>query len=231
MLNVISLALAAQMNHLTPAEVKAGWQLLFDGKTTKGWHNYKAKGVAEGWQVRNGVLTIQDPGKAGDIVTDKQYGWFELELDFRIDGKGQNSGIIIHSSETQGEAMWNSGPEIQIYDDHGEENAQKTGFLYELYSSKTDATKPVGQWNHFRIVVAPKKCATYVNGVKYYEYDLQSKEFAEKVAASKFAAYPFFNKFMVGNIGIQGDHGNVSFQNIKIKPIKSSVRIKAKGKK
>ncbi len=222
MLTAIAAALLFQTTPtLTPKEVKAGWKLLFDGKTTAGWHNFKAEGVGSGWTIKDGVLTSSDPGKAGDIVTDDKFDWFELQLDFNV-GKGQNSGIMFHVADT-GEATWHSGPEIQIYDapDPKEPGVQKTGFLYQLYVPKVESTKPAGQWNHMRLVIAPKKCATYINGVKYYEFVLGSADFKARVAKSKFNEWPTFGTFPTGSIGIQGDHGIVSFKNIKIRPIKA----------
>jgi hypothetical protein len=217
------LALAPPINTLTPAEVREGWQLLFDGTTTRGWHNFKKQGVGSGWEVHDGILTSVHPELAGDIVTDEKFDWFEIQLDFNLT-KGGNSGVMLHCSDSEGDTMWFSGPEVQIYDDHGEAGAQKTGYLYELYSSAVDSTKPPGQWNHFRIVVAPRKCETYVNGVKYYEWEPGSQDFWDRVAKSKFAAMPMFGKLQNGTIGIQGDHGTVSFRNIKVKRLKISTR-------
>ncbi len=205
-------------NTLTAREARSGWILLFDGQTTKGWHTFKEKEAKPGWVVKDGVLTSVDPDNAGDLVTDAKFDWFELTLDYNL-GKGQNSGIMFRVAD-EGEAIWYSGPEVQIYDDHGEPGAQKTGWLYELYSSPVDSTNPPGEWNHFRIIVAPKKCMTYVNGVKYYEYVLGSDDFKARVAKSKFADMPLFAKLPKGSIGIQGDHGVVSFRNIKIRPIR-----------
>ncbi len=204
-------------NTLTLAESQAGWKLLFDGKTTKGWHNFRAKGVGPGWVVENGVLTSVNPDTAGDIVTDEKFEWFELVLDYRLT-RGGNSGILIRVSD-RGERTWHSGPEIQIYDDHGEPGAQKTGFLYQLYSSPVDSTKPPGQWNRMRILVSPQKCLTEINGVKYYEYRYGSYDFWQRVKKSKFSEYRNFGRTRRGSIGIQGDHGVVSFKNIKIRPI------------
>src|SRR5436853_600555 len=94
-----ALALLTTDNALTPKEAKAGWMLLFDGQTTKGWHNYNAAGVRHGWQVKDGVLSDVDPENAGDIVTDRAFDWFELQVDFNY-GKGQNSGIMFHVAPT-----------------------------------------------------------------------------------------------------------------------------------
>jgi hypothetical protein len=221
MLAVLATAiLAAQPdNTLTPREVRHGWQLLFDGKTLNGWHSFEKPAPGPGWRVADGVLSSANPDTAGDLVTFAKYDWFEITLDFNLT-KGGNSGVMFHCAD-EGPYMWYSGPEVQIYDDHGEPHAQKTGWLYELYSSKVDSTKPPGQWNHFRIVIAPKMCSTYVNGVKYYDFVLGSQDFKDRVAKSKFADMPLFAKLTSGSIGIQGDHGVVSFKNIKVRRIKA----------
>jgi len=211
--------LLQEHNTLTKTEEEAGWKLLFDGKTTKGWHNFKSKTINSGWQVVNGVLTIVDPGNAGDIVTDQKYEWFELTLDFNLE-KGQNSGIMFHVAD-DGEATWHSGPEVQLYDHPMEKGVETSGFLYQLYTSPVDAAKPAGEWNHLRILVSPTKCQTDLNGVMYYEYVLGSDEFKALVAKSKFAEHPGFGTLKTGTIAIQGDHGHVSFRNIKIRAFKS----------
>src|SRR5271166_2349312 len=71
-------------NSLTEAEKKAGWKLLFDGKSLDGWHNFKRKDTRPGWQVKDGTLTCVDPANAGDIVTADKYGWFELSIEYNI---------------------------------------------------------------------------------------------------------------------------------------------------
>lgn len=213
---VALLALQAP-NTLSDAEAKAGWQLLFDGKTTHGWHNFRKEGVSPGWVVKDGELVSENPGAAGDIVTTEKFGWFELLVDFKLT-KGGNSGIMFHVQD-MGEAAWHSAPEIQIYD-HGTNNrVEKAGWLYSLYSSEVDAMKPVGEWNTFRILISKEKCQTDVNGVKYYEFVLDSDDFKARVAKSKFSAFDFFAKKHNGSIAIQGDHGVVSFRNIKVRKI------------
>ena len=100
-------------------------------------------------------------------------------------------------------------------------------WLYALYQPpidpKTqkvlDATKPAGEWNQIRLLISPDKCEHEVNGVKYFEYVLGSEEFANRVAKSKFHEMPRFAQAGKGYIALQGDHGQVSFRNIKIRPI------------
>jgi len=213
------------INSLTAAEKSAGWQLLFDGQTFSGWHNFKKDGVRPGWQIKEGALVCADPHNAGDIVTTAQFDWFELQLDYNISEAG-NSGIIFHVTEA-GNAVWATGPEFQLEDNVKAVDKQRCGWLYGLYQPpldpKTgqtlDATKPVGEWNHVRLLISRAKCEHEINGVKYFEYVLGSDDFNTRVAKSKFGKMPLFAKSDSGFIALQGDHGSVSFRNIKIRPI------------
>ena len=58
--------------------------------------------------------------------------------------------------------------------------------------------------------------------MKYFEYVLGSDDFQQRVAKSKFGKMPLFAKSDNGYIALQGDHGQVSFRNIKIRPIQGS---------
>ncbi len=215
-------------NTLTEQERAAGWKLLFDGKTLDGWSNFKRQGIRPGWQVKDGTLACVDPKNAGDIVTKDQYDWYELKLEYNI-SVGGNSGIIYHVTDEAG-AVWATGPEVQLQDNANAHDPQLCGWLYGLYKPENDpktgkpldATKPAGQWNEVRILLSPEKCEHYVNGVKYFEYVLGSDDFKKRVAASKFGNMPRFAKSNTGYIALQGDHGQISYRNIKIRPIKTA---------
>ncbi|MDB6153659.1 MAG: hypothetical protein JWL90_2112 [Chthoniobacteraceae bacterium] len=216
---------AAEINSLSAEEKAAGWTLLFDGKTLDGWHNFKAEGVRPGWQIKDGALTCVDPHQAGDIVTAEKYAWFELELDYSI-SEGGNSGIMYRVTNDGG-AAWATGPEFQLEDNVKAADAVRCGWLYALYQPPADpatgkpldATKPVGQWNHVRLLLSPEKCEHDINGVKYFDYVLGSDDFKARVAKSKFKTMPNFAKAESGFIALQGDHGQVSFRNIKVRRI------------
>jgi hypothetical protein len=220
-----AIAADAPINTLTDAEKAAGWELLFDGKDFDGWHNFKTEGVRPGWEIKDGVLICADPHNAGDIVTSNKFGAFELQLDYNI-SEGGNSGIIFHVTN-QGGAVWATGPEFQLEDNAKAADPQRCGWLYALYqppidpkTGKTlDATKPAGEWNHISLLVTPEKCVHEINGVKYVQYVIGSDDFNERVAKSKFHSMPFFAKSPDGFIALQGDHGAVSFRNIKIRPL------------
>ena len=118
------------LNRLTEAERKSGWKLLFDGKTTQGWRNYRSKSISNGWVVKDGILTRQER-RAGDIVTAKQFDSFELQIEYRI-SKGGNSGLMFHVTE-ESRSPWHTGPEVQIQDNVDGHDPQKSGWLYQLY--------------------------------------------------------------------------------------------------
>jgi hypothetical protein len=55
--------------------------------------------------------------------------------------------------------------------------------------------------------------------VKYFDYVLGSDDFKERVAKTKFAQMPLFAKSNTGHIALQGDHGQISFRNIRIRSL------------
>jgi hypothetical protein len=213
------------VNILTDAEKEAGWKLLFNGETFNGWHNYRKKGVQAGWQIEDGTIACVDPHHAGDLSTDGEFAAFELELEYNI-SEGGNSGIMFHVQPIEG-AAWATGPEIQLEDNAKAADPQRCGWLYGLYKPdidpKTgkplDATKPAGEWNHVRIVISPEKCEHVINGVKYFDYVMESDDFKARVAKSKFGRMPNFAKAGKGAIVLQGDHGKVAFRNVKIRSL------------
>jgi len=74
-----------------------GFVSLFDGKTLDGWHAVP-KGSASGWSVRDGVIVGH--GSADRLAylvwKDERLTDFELELQYRLPGKG-NTGVEIRS--------------------------------------------------------------------------------------------------------------------------------------
>ena len=228
----------AGQNELTEAESRSGWQLLFDGKTTGGWRNYKKDTVGAGWKIEDGILSRVDR-KAGDIITTGQYEHFELQLEYRI-SKGGNSGLMFHVTE-ENDRPWQSGPEIQIQDNVDGHDPQKAGWLYQLYQPKKpgwamkfeaqvgykgiemdDATRPAGQWNQLYFRVTARDGEVCMNGVSYFKFVKGSDDWNKRVAASKFAKFKNFGEATKGHICLQ-DHGNlVSFRNIRIRELPES---------
>ena len=219
-------------NTLSPKEKKEGWKLLFDGATMNRWRGaYLDSLPARGWEVKDGLLTVQASGGAeaafgGDIVTVKTYGSFELLVDFKLT-EGANSGIKIFVMEelprTPGSAK---GLEYQLLDDDRHPDA-KLGIngnrtlasLYDLLPAMNKTVFPIGQWNHARIVVRGKHVEHWLNGKMVLSYERGGKVFLAHKAVSKFKDLKGFGEAPEGHILLQ-DHGDkVSFRNIKIRTL------------
>lgn len=207
------------MNMASPREAPGEWRSLFDGKTTAGWRGFLEKQMPEGWKAVDGALTRVD--KAGDIVTVDEFADFELTLDWKI-AKGANSGIFYRVVENQqDESMWMVAPEYQIIDDKGYpeklKDTQHTGANYDLQPPSRDVSNPAGEWNTTRIVANGKHVEHWLNGVKLVEYEIDSPEWKQLVAKSKFKDHPRYARARNGRIGIQ-DHGDwAAFRNIRIR--------------
>jgi hypothetical protein len=206
----------AAVNTLTESEKAQGWRLLFDGKNpANDWRGYKKDELPSAWVVRDEALFLESKG--GDIVTKEQFENFELLIDWKISEAG-NSGIMFRVQEIS-KSPWHTGPEIQVLDNTGHRDPNKAAWMYGLYTTTVDATKPVGEWNRLRFVTKNGKCQHWLNDVFYVEYEIGSEDWNEKVAKSKFGAFPDFAKFARGHLCLQ-DHGNqVWFRNIKIRPL------------
>jgi cytochrome c len=207
-------------NTLTEAEKAAGWTLLFDGRTTSGWRNFKQPAISDGWGVEDDCLTIV--GRGGDIITDRQFESFELSLEWKVE-EGGNSGVFWHVAE-EGRYVFETGPEMQILDNarhaDGENPMTSAGSNYALHAPPFDATYPPGTFNVARILIEDNHVTYWLNGEKQCEFTVGSDEWNQLVAASKFAAMPLFGTKQRGHIALQ-DHGDkVWFRNIKIREIK-----------
>ena len=211
---------AQEHNRLTAAERAAGWQLLFDGNSLEGWRGYNSEFMPTGWSVENGLLTRTGPG--GDIITEQQFGDFELYLEWLV-GPGGNSGVLVRAVEGQ-EEVYHGAPEMQILDDAGHPDGRSpltsAGSNYGLHGAPRGIVKSAGEWNSARIVVVNNQVEHWLNGDKVVEYELGSADWLRRVANSKFAQWPEYGRASRGHIGIQ-DHGDrVSFRNLKVREIK-----------
>lgn len=221
------------INTLSEAEKKDGWQLLFDGKTSKGWRGYKKDHFPNGWKVENGTIQCLGSGRGeagakegGDIIYDKEFQNFDLTLEWKI-SKGGNSGIFYLGQEKL-DYIWKTAPEMQVLDNvnHpdaklGKNGNRKAGSLYDLIPANPQNAKPYGEWNKIEIIVYKGTVVHKMNGETVVEYHLWTPEWNKLVSGSKF---PKLNKDWAevaakGYIGLQ-DHGDdVWYRNIKIKEL------------
>jgi len=230
---------------LSEEEKKEGWKLLFDGSTTKGWHTYSKPGtIGRKWVAKDGALVFEgrdrfdfyvadrrieigktdsaaDGGK--DIVSDEEFENFELSLEWKI-SKGGNNGLFYMVKEREDyDEVWKTSPEMQVMDNVGHKDGliykHRAGDLYDLIPADPIRVKPYGNWNKVRIVKNDGKVEHWLNGTMVVSYDINSEDWTEMVAKSKFAEYKEFGTPGPGRIGFQ-DHDNlVYYKNIKIKEL------------
>ncbi|MEL7220100.1 MAG: family 16 glycoside hydrolase, partial [Bacteroidota bacterium] len=219
-------------NQLTAAERKAGWKLLFDGKSTAGWHNYGKTSVGSSWKVVDNALMLDvvarnDGGwqaeDGGDILSDGEYENYELYLEWKIAPCG-NSGIIYNVVESDDyEYPWQTGPEMQILDNTCHPDAaietHRAGDLYDMISAAPLTVRPSGEWNSVRIRIQDGALEHWLNGRKVVSTQMFTVEWKQMIANSKFKDMTGFGMSKKGHISLQ-DHGDrVWFRNIKIREL------------
>jgi hypothetical protein len=209
--------LPSGINELTEAERQAGWELLFDGHSTRGWRGYMMDAVPDGWQAVNGELIRV--GRGRDIITVEQFANFELTLEWKVE-TGGNSGVFFRAIEGP-EQIYYGAPEMQILDDDNHPDGRSTltsaGSNYAIHPAPRGVVRPVGEWNTARILVNGDHVEHWMNGVLVVEYELGSADWSRRVASSKFTAWPEYGQASVGHIGLQ-EHGDpVAFRNIKVR--------------
>jgi hypothetical protein len=209
-------------NTLTTAEKKAGWKLLFDGKSTEGWRTYQNQ-PNDSWEVVNGELHCKKNGvkKRSDLITKDEYASFELQFDWKV-GKGANSGALYHVLETH-HSSYETGPEYQLIDDLGYpeklEEWQKSGSDYAMHPPLKIASKPAGEYNHTRILVNGDHVQHWLNGVKVADFHSWTPEWEKLKKEGKWKDYPDYGMAKSGYIALQDHGGGIWFRNIKIKKL------------
>jgi len=194
-----------------------GFVALFNGKDLSGWKGLVATPPARAkmtpqqladaqtkadeemrahWKVQDGALVFDGKGKS--LCTAKDYGDFEMYVDWKILPKG-DSGVYLRGC-----------PQVQIWDYNG--NPVGSGGLYnnQKHPSKPIkcADKPIGQWNSFRIKMVGEKVSVWLNGELVVD-NVVMENYSER----NKPIYP------TGQIELQ-NHGNTLwFKNIYIREI------------
>jgi 3-keto-disaccharide hydrolase len=155
---------------------------LFNGKDLSGW---KQRGGAAKYSVEDGAVVGRSVPDTSNtfLTTEKEFGDFELELDFKIDDPTFNSGIQIRSHarpEGDGERVYGYQVEIDPNPDRawtaglyfeGGSDEREAGWLNDLTNNEA-ARKAfkLGEWNHVRIVADGRHIQTWLNGVPAADY-------------------------------------------------------------
>jgi hypothetical protein len=211
------LLLPVQALDNTPPE---GFVALFNGKDLTGWKGLvgdpekRAKASPErlaaaqkdadqkmiaAWKVVDGVLVFD--GKGDSLCTAKDYGNFELYVDWKIEKAG-DSGIYLRGS-----------PQVQIWDpSNASAKGIGSGGLYNNQNNPKDPTvvadKPIGEWNTFFIRMLGDKVTVHLNG-KLVTDNVTMENYWDR---SK-PIYP------TGQIELQNHGNSLYFKNIYLKEL------------
>jgi Domain of Unknown Function (DUF1080) len=198
---------------------------IFNGKDLSGWT--KRGGDAE-YTVENGEIVGRSVPNTPNtfITTDKEFGDFVLELDFKIDPDDFNSGIQIRSHsrpedgrervygyqveiDTDPSRPWTGG----IYFEGGSKDEKgkwirKAGWLNDLKKNEpAQKARRLGEWNHIKIVANGRRIQTWLNGVP-------AADFTETDDAA-FAPSGFI-ALQVHGVGGSREPKEVRWKNIKL---------------
>lgn len=163
--------------------------------------------AAEHWKVINGILYYD--GKGISLGTVKDYGDFELLIDWKIEEKG-DSGIYLRGT-----------PQVQIWDSdntpgaRGEDKGSGSGGLWNNPPGSKGkkplkkADKKPGEWNTFRIIMKGDRVTVYLNG----------ELVVDDAPLAPYAPFGFDKLPEKGPIELQHHGDRLWFKNIYIKEL------------
>lgn len=177
------------------------WQPLFNGKDFTGWTgdtaNYKIDGA-----------NVTCPAGAKTIATEKEYGDFILDFEFKL-GPAGNNGIGLRVPKDGTPHL--GGMEIQILDSKYEKAKayQMHGSIYGVVPAKTGYLKPAGEWNHQTIICIEDHVKVIVNGAVIVD------AYLDRVTPIDGHEHPGLRN-PTGHLMLLGHNDHVDFKNLRI---------------
>jgi len=195
------------------------WITLFDGDKAdleKHWGNGREAGIPKGWSIKDGALAAV--GKGPMIWTQKRYGNFVLELEFKTTG---NSGVFFRTGNPGNPVQ--TGFEMQVENSGGKKNLGKhdCGALYDALEPSANPVKN-NEWNRTLITCRGSKVQIAINGTQIIDADLDKWDTPHKNPDESKNKYKVALKDFPreGHIGFQ-QHGHpVMFRHIRVMPLK-----------
>ena len=175
---------------------------LFNGKDLTGWKLRNPNGNKSWSVLPDGVLknTVTKEAHGTDLVTDQKFWNFTVRYEY-MTPDDSNSGFYLRGRH-----------EIQILGDHKEGKASPTcnGSIYNFKAPDKFVTKPAGEWQTVEATMIGNRITVIMNGEKIHD----------NVVCDRATGSEIDNKVNEpGPIFLQGDHGTVSFRNIRIKEL------------
>ncbi len=183
------------------ADDEKDFKPLFNGNDFTGWHvrNEKAHNV---WIVGNGVLKNDlKTGEHGvDLVTDAKYWNFTVRYEYMVPD-GSNSGFYLRGRH-----------ELQILGDFksGKASLGGNGAIYQHTAPTQFVSKPGDKWQTVEATMVGDKVTVTINGVKVHDNVTVERATGSELDRDLKMPGPFF---------LQGDHGAVSFRNLRVKEL------------
>lgn len=186
------LAIAASAQESAP-------RALFDGKTLAGWHSHGATGT-KNWRVKGGAI-ICDAEKLA-LVSDAEFGDFELTLEWRVEPRGNGGIFYLIGPVESGDRV--NAPECNVMDDSLSPSNQ-SGALYNHPQPIKSAAKKVGEWNTAKIVHHSGKVEHWINGERAVSADVRGKipglPASGKIALQSWSGTVAYRKIMIRALG------------------------------
>lgn len=175
---------------------------LLNGKDLTGWKLMNDK-ADNGWSVKDGAL-INRVVKAkdkhfGNLRTEAEFEDFNLKTEVRT-SEGSNSGIYLRGIY-----------EIQIMESFGKPlDSHNMGALYSRITPSVNAEKPIGEWQTLDITLVDRHVTVILNGKTIID---------NQPALGCTGGAMTSDEFKPGPIYLQGDHTNVDYRNMVLRPV------------
>ncbi len=185
------------------AKVKFGEPIaLLNGKDLSGWRLMDEKDD-NGWSVVDGILqnrvTAENHKSFGNLRTIVEFEDFNLKAEVRTQ-KESNSGIYLRGIY-----------EIQIVESFGKPlDPHNMGALYSRLTPSVSAEKPIGEWQTLDITLVDRHLTVILNGRNIIDN--------QPVLGCTGGAMTS-DEFHPGPIYLQGDHSNIDYRNIVLRPV------------